>query len=129
MPPLRLLQHQVLLLQQLQLVAAAALLQGVQALLDARRRAPERPRRRRVPQEQAGEDAGGRLHGPPEPSATPPSCSAGSDPFHGSADISLFIPRRHRIALCPADGGGLVVVGYEPDFANCREQHPNPIFH
>ncbi|OEL31716.1 hypothetical protein BAE44_0007265, partial [Dichanthelium oligosanthes] len=42
-----------LLLQQLQRQPAAPLLQGLPPLLDRRRSAPKRPRRRRPPQEQA----------------------------------------------------------------------------
>ncbi|KAF7035334.1 hypothetical protein CFC21_046232, partial [Triticum aestivum] len=47
LPALRVHRHQVLLLQQLQPLAAAPLLQGLPPLLDARGRAPQRARRRR----------------------------------------------------------------------------------
>ncbi|CAI0407390.1 unnamed protein product [Linum tenue] len=49
---MRLRQHQVLLLQQLQQIPAQVLLQSLQAPLDQRRDPPQRPRRRR-PEEQA----------------------------------------------------------------------------
>jgi hypothetical protein len=52
-PAVRVDQHQVLLLQQLQLVAAASLLQELPPVLDQGRRPPQRPRRRRLPQGQA----------------------------------------------------------------------------
>jgi hypothetical protein len=52
-PALRVHGHQVLLLQQLQPRPAAPLLQGMPPLLDPRRRAPQRPRRRRHAQARA----------------------------------------------------------------------------
>ncbi|CAI0396018.1 unnamed protein product [Linum tenue] len=48
---MRLCQHQILLLQQLQPLPAPLLLQGLPPLLDQRRLPPQRPRRRRLPQE------------------------------------------------------------------------------
>ncbi|CAN1138092.1 hypothetical protein LINPERHAP2_LOCUS10481 [Linum perenne] len=50
---MRLHQHQILLLQQLQPLPAASLLQELPPLLDQRRRPPQRPRWRRLPQGQA----------------------------------------------------------------------------
>lgn len=49
---MRFIEHQVLLLQQLQSYSAAALLQDVPPLLDQRRCSPERPHRRGMPEEQ-----------------------------------------------------------------------------
>ncbi|URD88288.1 hypothetical protein MUK42_27599 [Musa troglodytarum] len=51
MPEVRLHQHQVLLLQQLQPLPAAPLLQELPSLLDQRRRPSERSHRRWHPQE------------------------------------------------------------------------------
>lgn len=52
MPALRVHQHQVLLLQQLQPHPAPPLLQDLPTLLDTWRRAEERPRGRRLQEEQ-----------------------------------------------------------------------------
>ncbi|GFP99166.1 dof zinc finger protein dof5.7 [Phtheirospermum japonicum] len=49
---MRFIQHQVLLLQQLQPHAAEAFLQDLQEVLDQRRRPAQRPHRRRLPKKQ-----------------------------------------------------------------------------
>ncbi|CAI0396016.1 unnamed protein product [Linum tenue] len=97
---MRLCQHQILLLQQLQPLPAPLLLQGLPPLLDQRRLPPQRPRRRRLPQE------------PPLlkilPLRSPPRNSRGGagNPQDGGGGIGYRYGRRFRQVLEPRFGGG-----------------------
>lgn len=71
MPAVRVAGHQVLLLQQLQHVAAPALLQVLPSLLDARRHAPQRPRRRGLPKAPPSPAESCRVPARPIPSPAP----------------------------------------------------------